>query len=68
MSKKIYSAIFDGSYLGGLVIVQAENKQQAKELMRARIDKAGYVKDEIEEFKEVKITESGVIHFDNGDY
>jgi len=68
MSKKIYSAIFNGYYLGGLVIVRAENEEQAKELMRARIDKAGYVRDKIEGFQQVKITDSGVIHFDDGDY
>lgn len=63
--KKIYQADFDGSYLGGRIIVRANDEEAAKIIMREVLEEEGYKDDEIREFREVT---TDLIYCWDGDY
>lgn len=63
----IYIHRGNGFYVGSCVVVAAFSYDQAKEMIREKLDSAGLSNEELKVTPH-DITEPGVLYFDNGDY
>ncbi len=66
---KLFEGAFKGLWLGGVIIVQAEDETQARERMEKAISEAGFVVEEQGlKLCERIMADDGVVYFYDGDY